>query len=95
MQIHLLPPIRYYNGKVYVLANVVTVEIGDRHLETGTGSSKLIYVLKGDGRSDVALHGDIGPSGTRGLKGDFGDKGPVGSRDSAGKRDVEGHEGPL
>ena len=71
-------PIRYYDGKVYVLDDVATMEIGDWHLETDTLSSKLIYFVKGDGGRGVALQEDRGPSGTRGLKGDSGDKGPVG-----------------
>ena len=57
-------------------------------------SSKLVYFVKGDGCSGVALQGDRGPSGTRGLKGTSGDKGPVGSRGPAGKRGAEGHECP-
>ena len=34
--------IRYYDGKVYVLDDVATMEIGDWYLETDTISSKLI-----------------------------------------------------
>ena len=87
-------PIRYYDGKVYVLDDSATMEIGDWHLETDEISSKLVYLVKGDGCSGVALQGDRGPSGTRGLKGTSGDKGPVGSRGPAGKRGAEGHECP-
>ena len=63
-------------------------------LETDTISSKLIYFVKGDGGSGVALQGDRGPSGARGLKGDSSDQGSVGSRGPAAKRGVEGREGP-
>ena len=42
-------PIRYYDGKVYVLDDVATMEIGDWYLETDTINSKLIYFAKGDG----------------------------------------------
>ena len=87
-------PIRYYDGNVYVLDDVATMEVGDWHLETDTISSKVVYFVEGDGGSGVAWQGDREPSGARGLKGDSGDKGPVGSRGPAGKRDVEGPEGP-
>ena len=36
-------PFRYYDGKVYVLDDVATIEISDWHLETDTISSKLIF----------------------------------------------------
>ena len=75
--------------------DVATMEIGDRQIATDEISSKLIYVVKGDGGSGATLQGDRGPSGSRGLKGDSDDKGPVGSRSPAGKRGVEGLEGPL
>ena len=83
-------PIRYCDGKVYVLDDVATMEVGDWHVETDTISNKLVYFVKGDGGSGVALQGDKGLSGIRGLKGDYGDKGPVGT---AGKCGVEGPEG--
>ena len=35
-------PIRYDDGRVYVLDDVATMEVGDWHLETDTISSKLI-----------------------------------------------------
>ena len=69
--------------------DVATMEIGDRDLATDGINSKLIYFVREDGCSDVALQGDRGPSGARGLKRDCGDKGPVGSRSSTGKRGVE------
>ena len=79
-------PIRVYDGKVYVLDNVATMEFGDRDLITDRINSKLVYL----GSSGIALQG--GPSGARSLKGDSGDKGPVGNRGSTGKRRVEGPE---
>ena len=48
-------PIRYYDGSVYVLDDVTTMEVGDRSLTEDTISSKLIYFVKGDGGSGVAL----------------------------------------
>ena len=72
-------PIRVYSGKVFVLDDVATMEIGNRQIATDEIDSKLVYFVKGDGGSGVALQGDRGSSGTRGLKGDSGDKGPVGS----------------
>ena len=44
-------PIRVYDGKVYVLDDVATMEVGDRYLTTDTISSKLVYFVKGDGSS--------------------------------------------
>ena len=70
------------------------MEVGDRDFTTDKINSKLVYFVKGDGSSGVALQGDRGPSGARGLKGNSGDKGPVGSRGPTGKRGVEGPEGP-
>ena len=67
-------PIRYYDGRVYVLDDVATMEVGDRSLTEDTICSKLVYSVKGDGGSGVVLQGNRGPSGTRGLKGDSGDK---------------------
>ena len=60
-------PIRVYDGNVYVLNDVATMEVGDQYLTTDIISSSDI----------VALQGDRGPSRARGLKGDSGDKGPV------------------
>ena len=37
------PPIRVYDGKVYVLDHVATMEVGDRDLTTDTINSKLLY----------------------------------------------------
>ena len=55
-------PIRYYDGRVYVLDDVATMEVGDRSLTEDTIISKLKYFIKGDGCSGVALQGDRGPS---------------------------------
>ena len=87
-------PIRYYNGKVYVLNDVARMEVGDRNFATDTINSKLVYFVKGDGDSGSALQGDGGPSGARSLKADSGDKGPIGSQGPSGKHGVEGSEGP-
>ena len=90
-----------YDGKVYVLDDVITMEVGDRHLATDTINSKLVYFVKGDRSSGgiVVLQGDRGPSGGRGLTGDSGDRGPAGRpagrRGPTGKRGVEGSEGPT
>ena len=59
-------PIRVYDGEVYVLDDVAMMEVSDWHLETDTISSKLIYFVKSDEGSGVALQGYRGPSGTRG-----------------------------
>ena len=74
-------PIRVYNGRVYVLDDVATMDITKRHI---TGDKrKLVYFVEADGGSGVALQG---PS--RGLKG------PSGRQRSARKRGVVGSEGP-
>ena len=62
-----------------VLDDVATIEIGGGQIETDKINDKLIYFVKGDDGSAVALQGDRGPSGARGLKGDSGDIGPIGS----------------
>ena len=89
-----ITPFGTYDWRVYVMINVITMDVTDRHIETDTISSKLIYFVKGDGGSGVALQGDRGPSRTRGLKGDSGGQESVGSQGPAGKRDTEGPEGP-
>ena len=48
-------PIRNYDGKVYVLDDVATMEIGYRQIATDAISSSLIYFRWGSG---VALQGD-------------------------------------
>ena len=85
-------PIRVYNGKVYVLDDVTTMDITGQYI-VGDGS-KLIYFVEADDGSGVALQGDRGPSGVRGLKGDSGDQGPSGREGPAGKRGVVGSQGP-
>ena len=87
-------PTRVYDGKVYVLDNIATMEVGDRDLITDEINSKLVYFEKRDGSSGVSLQGDRGPSGARGLKENSDDMGPVGSRGPTGKRGVERLEGP-
>ena len=89
-------PIRAYEGRVYVLDDVSTMEVGDRHLETDTIDSKLVYFVKDDGGGGdiVTLQGDRGPAGARGLNGDSGNRGPAVSRGPTGKRGAEGPEGP-
>ena len=67
-------PIRVYDGKVYLLDDVATMEVGDRYLRTDRINSKLIYFAKGDGSSGAAFQGDRRPSGARALKGDSADK---------------------
>ena len=68
-------PVRVYDGKVYVLDDVATMEVGDRHRATDTTNNKLVYFVKGHGSSGggdiVALQGDRGPSGTRGFESGF------------------------
>ena len=64
-------PIRVYDGKVYVLDNVATMDVTGQHIVGN--KSKLIYFVEPDG-SGIALQGDKGPSGVRGLKGDSGDQ---------------------
>ena len=88
--------IRVYEGRVYVLNDVATMEVGDRHFETDTRNSKLVYFVKGDGGGGdtVALQGYRGPAGARGLNGDSRDREPAGSRRLTGKRGAEGPEGP-
>ena len=53
-------PIHVYDGKVYVLDDVATMEVGDLYLTTDIINSKLVYFVKGDGSSGdiVVLQGD-------------------------------------
>ena len=55
-------PIRVYDGKVYVLDDVATMEVGDRYLTTDIINSKLVYFVKGDGSNGdvVALQRILG-----------------------------------
>ena len=84
-------PIRYYDGKVYVLDDVATMYVTGRHIVED--KNKLIYFVEADDGSGVALQGDRGPSGVRGLKRDSGDQGPSGRQGPAGKRGAVGSEG--
>ena len=83
-------PIRVYDGRVFVLEDVATMEVGDRRLARDTVNSELVYFVKDDGSSGdiVALQGDRGPSGARGLKKDSDDRGSAVSRGPTGKRGV-------
>ena len=85
-------PIRVYDGKVYVLDNVATMDVTGRHI--ATDNSKLIYFVEADDGSGVALQGHQGPSGVRGLKGDSGSQGPSGRQGPAGKQGAVGSGGP-
>ena len=79
-------PIRYYDGRVYVLDDVATLDVTGRHIATDKLGSKLVYFAEADDGSGVALEGDRGPSAVRGLKGDSGDQRISGSQGPAGKR---------
>ena len=87
-------PIRYYDGRVYVLGDVATMDVTGRHIATDTLASKLVYFVEADDGSGVALQGDLGPSGVRSLKDDSGDQGPIGRQCPAGKRGAVGPGGP-
>ena len=49
-------PIRYYDGRVYVLDDVATMDITKRHI--AGDKSKLVYFVEADGGSGVALQGE-------------------------------------
>ena len=85
-------PIRYYDGSVYVLDDVTTMDVTVRGIVGD--NSKLVNFVEADDGSGVALQGDRGPSGARGLKGDSGDQGPSGWQGPAGKRGAVGSGGP-
>ena len=85
-------PIRYYDGSVYVLDDVTTMDVTVRRIVGD--NSKLVYFVEVDDGSVAALQGDRGPSGVRGLKGDSGGQGPSGRQGPAGKHGAEGSEGP-
>ena len=69
----LVTPIRYYDGRLYVLDDVTTMDVTVRRIVGD--NSKLVYFVDGDDDSVVALQGDRGPSGVRGLKGDSAGQG--------------------
>ena len=48
-------PIRVYSGRVYVLDEVATMEIGGPQIETDEISSKLVCFVKGGGGIGAAL----------------------------------------
>ena len=52
-------PIRYYDGRVYVLDDVATMDVTNRYIATDTIRSELVYFVEGDDGSGVALQGDI------------------------------------
>ena len=56
-------PIRVYDGRVYVLGYVATMQVTSRYIATDKLSSKLVYFVEADDGSGVALQGDRGPSG--------------------------------
>ena len=85
-------PIRYYDGRVYVLDAVATMDVTGRHIVGD--KRKLVYFVEDDDGSCVALQGDREPSGVSGLKGDSGDQGPSGRQGPAGTRGAVGSEGP-
>ena len=83
-------PIRYYDGWVYVLDVVATLNVTGRHIATDKLGSKRVYFIEADDGSGVDPQGDRGPSGVRGLKGDSGDQGPSGRQGPARKRGALG-----
>ena len=85
-------PIRVYDGSVYVLDEVATMEVTNRKSATDD-NNMLIYFVECDDGSGVALQGDRGPSGIRGLKGDSGGQGPSGRQGPIGKRGAVGPGG--
>ena len=87
-------PIRYYDGRVYVVADVATMDVTGRHIATDKLGSKLVYFVEADDGSGVALQEDRRPSRVRGLKGDSGDQGSIGRQGPSGKRGAVGPGGP-
>ena len=85
-------PICVYNGRVYVLDDVTTMDVTVGRIVND--NSKLVYFFEADYGSGIALQGDRGPSGVRGLKGDSGGQGPSGRQGPAGKRGAVGYGGP-
>ena len=57
-------PIRTYDKRVYVLDDVTTMDVTDRHIATDKIRSELVYFLESD-------DGSGRPSGVKGLKGAF------------------------
>ena len=79
-------PIRVYDGKVCILDDVVTMEVGNRYLTMDTIRRKLVYFMKDHGSSGdiVALQGDRRPSRSKRFE----------SQCPTGKCGVEGPECP-
>ena len=102
--------IRYYDGRVYVLDDVATMDITKRHI--AGDKNKLAYFVEADGGGDVALQGPSrglkgsqGPSGRQGRVvgsegppgkiGKIGPPGPVGGKGSVGERGEKGGKGVV
>ena len=89
--------IRIYDGIVYVLDEVSTMEVTNRKIATDD-KSKLIYFVESDDSSSVALQGDRGPSGGQvhsGRQAPAGKRGAVVSGGPPGKIDKIGTPGPV
>ena len=83
-------PIRYYDGRVYVLDDVTAMDVTVRRIVGD--SSKLVYFVEADDGSGVGLQGDREPSGVRGLK---GRQGPAGKRGAGGAGGPPGKIGKI
>ena len=51
-------PIRVYDGRVYVLVDVATMQVTTRYIATDKISSKLVYFVEANDGSGIALQGD-------------------------------------
>ena len=51
-------PICTYDWRVYVLNDVTSLDVTNRHIATDTIRSELVYFVEGDDGSGVALQGD-------------------------------------
>ena len=80
-------PIRYYDGRVYVLDDVAMMDITKRHI--AGDKSKLVYFVEADGGSGVALQGL-----SRGMKGGQGPARKCGVVKSEGPPEKIGKIGP-
>ena len=58
VDITFVTPIRYYDGRVYVLDHVATMDVTGRHIATDKLGSKLVYFAEADDGSGVVLQGD-------------------------------------
>ena len=102
-------PILVFNGWVYVLADVGTMDITKRHIVGD--KSKLVYFVEADGGSGVALQGPSrsleepsgrqGPARKRGVvgcevpPGKIGKIGPPGPTESKGNVGARGEKGNV